>query len=84
MIRLIYFARLRDVLGSERESVEIPTEARTVGDIRSWLGTRGDLWRREVAENPALCIALNHDYADDDAAIRDGDEIAFFPPVTGG
>lgn len=84
MIQLLYFARLRDVLGVDRETIDLPSPMSTVGDIRAWLGRRGGPWLSELVESPALCVALNREYVSDDVAINDGDEIAFFPPVTGG
>ncbi|MFO7594651.1 MAG: molybdopterin converting factor subunit 1 [Pseudomonadota bacterium] len=84
MIQLVYFARLRDVLGVDREAVDLPCPMPTVGDIRVWLGRRCGPWRHELVENSALCIALNQEYAGDNEAVMDGDVIAFFPPVTGG
>lgn len=84
MVRLVYFARLREALGLGQESVPLPDGIQTIAEVRAWLGRRGDRWRRELVESPNLCIALNMDYASDESVIRDGDEVAFFPPVTGG
>jgi molybdopterin synthase sulfur carrier subunit len=75
-ITVRYFASLGDKLG--RESDEIPaTPAITAGQV--WQQVAGDL------EMPAnTLVAINQDYAEMDQPVKDGDEVAFFPPVTGG
>jgi molybdopterin synthase sulfur carrier subunit len=84
MVRVVYFARLREALGLGQESLALPDGVQTVGEVRDWLGRRGERWRRELVESPNLCVALNMDYASNESVITDGDEVAFFPPVTGG
>ncbi len=84
MVRFVYFARLREALGAGEESLPLPAGVRTVADARAWLGARGERWRRELLESPNLCVALNLEYASNESVISDGDEVAFFPPVTGG
>jgi sulfur-carrier protein len=84
MIRIVYLARLRDSLGIASESVDLPADVATVTGLLAWLRQRGDVWARELAPGRAVRIAVNHDVAQRDAAIRAGDEVALFPPVTGG
>jgi len=81
---LVYLARLREALGSASEQIDPPPDVMTVGALRAWLAGRGGPWATELALNRAVRIAVNHDLADADTPIRAGDEIAFFPPVTGG
>jgi molybdopterin synthase sulfur carrier subunit len=83
MLRIIYFARLRELLGPG-EQIPLPEGVSTVAELRRWLGSRGEPWRRELMEHANLCVAVNHDYATDDRRLRSGDEVGFFPPVTGG
>ena len=83
-IRLLFFASLRERLGSSGESLELPSHVRTVGELRAFLATRGEPWQGALDGQRALRMAVNQDLADANAAIRDGDEVAFFPPVTGG
>lgn len=83
-IRLVFLARLREAFGSAGEAVTLPAEVVTVGDLREWLAARGGSWARELAPGRALRIAVNHDLAAAEAILGDGDEVAFFPPVTGG
>ena len=84
MIRLIYLARLRDALGTSTESVDLPRDVATVHALLAWLSQRGGSWTHELAPGRAVRIAVNHDIAQNDTPIRAGDEVALFPPVTGG
>jgi molybdopterin synthase sulfur carrier subunit len=84
MVRLVYLARLREVLGSSGESIDLPADVGTVSALRAWLAQRGGTWSYELAPGRALRIAVNHDLAQPDTPIHAGDEIALFPPVTGG
>jgi len=84
MIRLVYLARLRDALGTAAESVDLPREVSTVRSLLAWLSERGGAWKQELAPGRAIRVAVNHDVARADTPIRPGDEVALFPPVTGG
>jgi len=83
-IRLVYLARLREAFGIASEALELPPGAATVGALRARLAGRGGVWAAELAPGRAVRIAVNHELADDGAALRAGDEVALFPPVTGG
>jgi molybdopterin synthase sulfur carrier subunit len=83
MIRLRYFASLRETLGVADEQLELPAGVRDVSDLSRWLQARGDEWERALADRQ-LHVAVNQVIASPDATIRDGDEVAWFPPVTGG
>lgn len=84
MITLLYFARLREALGTGREELALPTGIRTLGALRAHLAQRGDAWAKEMAEGRNLRAAVNQSVATPDTPLKDGDEVAFFPPVTGG
>lgn len=84
MITLLYFARLREALGTGREELALPAGISTLGDLRAHLAQRGEAWAKEMAAGRNLRAAVNQDIASADTAIKDGDEVAFFPPVTGG
>ena len=84
MITLLYFARLREALGSGREELVLPSGINTLGALRTHLAQRGEAWAKEMAAGRNLRAAVNQDIATADTPIKDGDEIAFFPPVTGG
>ena len=83
-IQCRFFASVREKLGVSQESVELPEEIKTVGDVRQWLIARGDVWAEVLAEGRALRMAYNQQMANPDTAIAEGAEVAFFPPVTGG
>ena len=83
-IEVLYFARLREVFGREREQVELPGNVQDVGGLTAWLRSRGDAWERELAPGRPVRIAVNQDMAAADTPVGNGDEVAFFPPVTGG
>jgi len=80
-VKILYFASLKEALGMGGESVELPAGVTTVGTLRDWLVTQG---REKLASAKNLRCAVNQDMAGLDAPVREGDEIAFFPPVTGG
>lgn len=84
MITLLYFARLREALGTGREELALPAGIGTLGALRAYLAQRGEAWAKEMAAGRNLRAAVNQDVATADTAIKDGDEVAFFPPVTGG
>ena len=83
-VSLVYLARLREAFGAAAERVEAPPEVTTVGALRAWLAKRGGAWATELAPERAVRVAVNHDLANADTPIRPGDEVALFPPVTGG
>ncbi|MDP3539555.1 MAG: molybdopterin converting factor subunit 1 [Azonexus sp.] len=80
-VKVLYFASLKEGLGMAGESVELPTNVATVGQLRDWLVAQG---REKLASAKNLRCAVNQELAALDAPVREGDEIAFFPPVTGG
>ena len=83
MARLLYFARLREALGSDGEDIQAG-DIDTVAALKASLAARGGVWQAEFADNPRLLASVNQDMAGADTAIADGDEVGFFPPVTGG
>jgi molybdopterin synthase sulfur carrier subunit len=82
--RLLYFARLREVFATSQETPELPPTVRTLADLLDWLRQRGGAWAEELAEGRAYRVAINQDLAEPEAALHDNDEVAIFPPVTGG
>lgn len=80
-VKILYFAGLKEKLGVPGESIDLPAGVGTVGGLRDWLVGQG---REALASTKNLRCAVNQEMAKADAALRDGDEIAFFPPVTGG
>ena len=82
-VRVLYFAALREAVGLASEELALPEGIATVGALRRHLAARGEHWQT-LAQMKNLRAAVNQGMAGADAGIRDGDEIAFFPPVTGG
>jgi len=83
MIRLRFFASLRETLGVADEQLELPEGIGDVAALTRWLRDRGGVWKHALAERQ-LHVAVNQVLATPDTGIRDGDEVAWFPPVTGG
>lgn len=81
-VRVRYFASLREALGSG-ETVDT-AEATTVADVRDALIARGSAHAQALARTRAVRTALDQTLCDESAALHDGAELAFFPPVTGG
>jgi molybdopterin synthase sulfur carrier subunit len=84
MITVLYFARLREVLGKSSERIALPATVRDVEGLRTLLVARGGEWEQELAPSRPVRAAVNQAMAGGDTQVADGDEIAFFPPVTGG
>jgi molybdopterin synthase sulfur carrier subunit len=83
-VTLVYLARLREALGHAHEEVELPPAVADVAALTAWLRLRGEPWQRELATGRAFRVAVNQRMAAPATAVSDGDEVAFFPPVTGG
>ena len=84
MIKILYFARIKEGVGTGQESVALPAAVSDVAGLTEWLRERGGQWQSELAPSKALRVAVNQTMVTMDVAIKDGDEIAYFPPVTGG
>jgi molybdopterin synthase sulfur carrier subunit len=83
-VHLKFFAGLREAVGSAGEALELPAGIATVGALRAHLAARGGVWAEHFAPKRNLRAAVNQDMVSADAAVNPGDEVAFFPPVTGG
>ena len=83
-VTVLFFASLREQLGQPREQLELPAGVATVGALREHLRARGGAWANVFAPNRPVRAAVNQDMVQPAAAIKQDDEIAFFPPVTGG
>ncbi len=84
MLRLLYFAWLRERLGVAEEEVALPPGIATVADLIAWQRSRGATHAAAFAPGNTVRCAINQDFAGPDGPVRAGDEVAFFPPVTGG
>jgi molybdopterin synthase sulfur carrier subunit len=83
-VTVLYFARLREAVGRDRETLELPAEVTTVGALRAWLIARGAPWSEAFTEIKRIRAAVAQEMARDDTRLSEDAEVAFFPPVTGG
>ncbi len=83
-MRILYFAFLRQRTGLGEETVEAPVEVHDVAGLVEWLKTRGPGHAEALRDTSAIRFAVNQEFAGLDTPIAANDEIAFFPPVTGG
>ncbi len=83
-VRVFYFASLREKIGKDAEEIELPAGVATVAALRSHLRGLGGVFESALSEQILLRAAVNQDMVQPTAAIKAGDEVAFFPPVTGG
>lgn len=80
----MYFAWVREAIGTGEEQVDPPAGVATVADLVAWLATRSPGHAEAFAEPARLRAAVDQDFVDLDAAITGAREVAIFPPVTGG
>ncbi|RCX30702.1 molybdopterin converting factor subunit 1 [Thioalbus denitrificans] len=84
MIRILYFARLREQLGTGAETLPLPEGVTDVAGLRHLLQARQGVWSEALGGSARVLVAVNQEMAEDATVLSDGDEVAFFPPVTGG
>ena len=84
MVTLLYFAGLRERLDCAREDFALPSGTPTVGTLVDKLRSRDGRWSEAFAPGRAWRVAVNKQMADAATPLKPGDEVAFFPPVTGG
>jgi molybdopterin synthase sulfur carrier subunit len=83
-VKLLYFAWLRQKIGVSEEELSVPSSVATVAALIDCLKSRGAGYEAAFRDLKALRVAVNQQHSRFDAAIGPNDEIAFFPPVTGG
>lgn len=81
-INILFFAALADALNCKNQQLELPENVSTVNELLSYLTHRKDKWL--ALEDSNIRCAVNQDIVKMDHPIQSGDEVAFFPPVTGG
>ena len=84
MARILYFASLAETLERRSEELALPVDCRKVTDLVAILRGRGEPFDSTFDGSTRILVAINQEMSEADADIRDSDEIAFFPPVTGG
>lgn len=83
-MKLLYFAWLRTHIGIGEETVSPPDTVVTVADLIAWLRSRGDGYAAALKHEGVVRVAVNQTFADMATPVHDGDEVALFPPMTGG
>lgn len=84
MAEILYFASLAETLGARAEQIDLPAECQTAADLVALLRARGEPFAGAFDGSTRILVAVNQEMTDPGAAISNHDEIAFFPPVTGG
>ncbi len=84
MLTVKYFATIRERIGRADETLSRPPEVCAIGSLADWLSSRDEAYRAALSDRKSIRVARNCVFASWDTPIRDGDEIAFFPPITGG
>ncbi|HWU26201.1 MAG TPA: molybdopterin converting factor subunit 1 [Rhizomicrobium sp.] len=83
-MRLLYFAWVRQKIGRSEETLALPQDVSSVADLAHWLARRGEGYAGAFADLSRLRAAVNQEHVGFDAPLGADDEVAFFPPVTGG
>lgn len=83
-MKLLYFAWLRARIGCAEEEIELMPGVENVAGLLDWLRSRGGRYADALRDLSIVRVAVNQDYVGHEHPVREGDEIAIFPPVTGG
>ncbi|WP_417317428.1 molybdopterin converting factor subunit 1 [Emcibacter sp.] len=83
-MKLVYFARVREDIGTSEEELSLPASITTTGELLEHLRTLGNNYTRALEDESRIRVAVNEVYVDMDHAVADADEVAIFPPMTGG
>ena len=83
-MKILYFAWVREKTGIGEETIEVPIEIQTARDLVNWLKGRGEGFAAAFSDDGLVRVAVNQEYASLDEPVSSDDEVAFFPPVTGG
>jgi len=83
-IKVLYFARIKESVNYSTEDLLLPADVSNINALKKYLASRGEVWADLFNGKQTIRAAINHELVDDMMAINDGDEVAFFPPVTGG
>jgi len=84
MADILYFARLAEALEVKSEVLDLPAECKTIADLVTLLCARGEPFKSAFDGDTRILVAVNQEMSDPETEINNNDEIAFFPPVTGG
>ena len=83
-MKIVYFAWVRERVGKTEEEIDVPAGVSTVGDLMAWLSRRGEEYAYAFDNPKVIRAAINRAHVRADTALAGAQEIAFFPPMTGG
>ena len=83
-MQMLYFGWVRQRIGLPTETVAPPDDVRDVAGLIDWLSGRSDAYAEALRNREALRVAVNQELCEFDAPVGSGDEVALFPPMTGG
>ncbi len=83
-MKLLYFAWVRDKIGIDSEIIDLPPEIKTAAEFIEWFKSRGERYAQVIGASDTVKMAINQEYAGPDDTVTNQDEVALFPPVTGG
>tara|TARA_B100000315_G_C14310058_1_gene465918 strand:+ start:62 stop:313 length:252 start_codon:yes stop_codon:yes gene_type:complete len=83
-MKIIYFSWLKEILGISEENVKPPTNIKNIKNLIKWLGTKSTKHRKVFLKSKNIRCSVNHQIVGKNSKIKNNDEIAFFPPFTGG
>lgn len=83
-MKIVYFAWVKDRIGFGEETITLPEDIATVADLLGWLPSRGANYAEALKDPELIRVAVDQEYAQPDQSIVGAQEIALFPPVTGG
>ena len=83
-IKLFYFAKVREVLGIDREEIDVESNIKTLAELVAFLKLRGSQWQSIFDMSSSYRMAVNQELVEANHIINANDEVAFFPPITGG
>ena len=83
-IKLFYFAKVREILGIDREEIDVESDIKTLAELVAFLKLRGSQWQSIFEMSSSYRMAVNQELVEANHTINPNDEVAFFPPITGG
>ena len=83
-IKLFYFAKVREVLSIDREEIDVESDIKTLAELVAFLKLRGSQWQSIFDMSSSYRMAVNQELVEANHIINANDEVAFFPPITGG
>jgi molybdopterin synthase sulfur carrier subunit len=83
-MKILYFAWLRQKIGIDSEEIELPSHITDVAGLIEWLKKRNENFAEALSDFKSIRVAVNQEFVEPDALVAQGDEVAIFPPMTGG